>query len=48
MRTLTCELGGHEWTRAGSGRPPKNCPEHRTPAQAQYAVRHQTFYVPRR
>jgi hypothetical protein len=47
MQTLTCALGGHEWVREGRGRPPKNCPEHQTPAQLQYAERHRVFYVPR-
>lgn len=47
MPTLTCVLGGHEWVREGRGRPPKNCPEHQTPAQLQYAERHRVFYVPR-
>ena len=46
MRTLTCEAG-HEWEHAGGrGRPPKACPEHRSPASEQAAERHRTFYVP--
>lgn len=43
---LVCALGGHEWERSGRGRPPKNCPEHATPAEAMAALRHKTFYVP--
>lgn len=47
MQTLDC-IAGHQWERpATRGRPPVACPEHKTDAQRQAAVRHQTFYVPR-
>lgn len=46
MRTLTCDAG-HEWSHPGGrGRPPKACPEHRSPASQQAIIRHQSFYVP--
>lgn len=46
MRVLTCEAG-HEWEHPGGrGRPPKACPEHRSPASEQAAERHRSFYVP--
>lgn len=46
MQVLVCANGSHEWVKNGRGRPPKNCPEHRSPAEMQAATRHRTFYAP--